>query len=624
MTVTVATGSTAGPTSEPTTEAATEPTDIHDTARTYPYYLRAVDPRDLRMTGNTRDVGEIRLTRPDLVASVIEHGVDPTISVINVVPDEDGVLRVIVGFSRTAAAITVRENENPDLTVGVFVHQPGTRREHLIAQGVENIHRRGYTSAEEANLYHQLALEDLDDQAIAQALSRPVEQVRAGRAVAGNPRTHAAVQSLPDIDLMMLAKIAEFDDDEQAHQRLVDILATCPVDLDYAIASLRNRRERLACEAAEHARLSELGYTLVEDDENLPDGAARLEELCGADDATPMQPAEHTTCPGRAAFVFVDSDLDVEVVECCLAIADNGHRTLAEAAVAAAEATLREQGIRIVHPDLPTAHDLWRLFADGQAGRTLTAEEHAACPGHAAYVDNSGYGANAIVHYVCDEYAHHGHVPHSSAPAVRTERDRAYEAGERKRARDNNSEWRVAKTARREWLTDFFAGWRKRQPTAKTTRKSAPKAQNQSAPLPAKIQQWLALSSVLASDYLTDAAPAHRYACTLLGLAQPTGYKREDNPITVLLRKKTTTEPQAIMIRLAQVIGAGEEHWDKAYTDGDADASWRRPSDDARFYFALLAALGYPLSPVEELINNPAADVAKWPHLSAAEDDQAA
>jgi hypothetical protein len=146
-----------------TANLTTEPTDVAEPVRTYPYYLPGIDPRDLRTTGNSRDVGDIRATRPDLVASVIEHGVDPTISVINVVPDEDSVLRVIVGFSRTAAAITVRENENPNLAVGVLVHQPGTRREHLIAQGVENIHRKGYTLAEEANLYHQLALEDLDD-----------------------------------------------------------------------------------------------------------------------------------------------------------------------------------------------------------------------------------------------------------------------------------------------------------------------------------------------------------------------------------------------------------------------------------------------------------------------------
>ena len=42
--------------------------------------------------------------------------------------------------------VAVVEVEKPDLRAGVLVHEPGTRRDQLIAQGIENIHRVGYVS----------------------------------------------------------------------------------------------------------------------------------------------------------------------------------------------------------------------------------------------------------------------------------------------------------------------------------------------------------------------------------------------------------------------------------------------------------------------------------------------
>lgn len=631
------TASTSGAASNPGTEPRTQ----RDGERTYPYFLPGVDPRDLRASGNSRDLGDIRVSRPDLVASVIEHGVDPRISVINVAPDQDGALAVIVGFSRTAAAVAVRETERPDLTVGVLVHEPGTRRDQLVAQGVENIHRVGYTAAEEARLYQQLALEGLDTEEIARTLSRPTDQVAAGRAVAASPRTHAVADEMPELDLLTMAKLAEFDDDEDTHQGLLRVLNTYPAQLDFTIAELRSQRERQEQLVAEQTRLTGLGYTLVEDADELPDGAAQLTDLAAGDTPTPLEPADHTTCPGRAAAVYIDFRREVEIVECCLNHADHGHRPLADVMVAAAEAELAEQGVRLVDPDQPTVADLRRLHA-AHAHTALTVEEHAHCPGHGAYVDTLyGFtGPDPVVRFVCDDYAAHGHVRQVSPAPSTPKRDSAYAAGERKRTRANNEAWKVAKQVRREWLAEFFTGWRSRNTTAKpaksagaksTTSKSAKTATQttgttgassrrsargkQAAPLPARIQHWLASAAVLAHDHLTEAAPAHRYACTLLGLNEPAGHRSEEHPIAVQLDKKSTTESQALMIRLAQVLGAGEQHWDRAYTD-NADSSWRGPTTDSRFYFRLLAELGYPLSPVEELINNPGADRDNWPHLA--------
>lgn len=571
-----------------------------DEPTVYPYVVRGIDPRTLRAEGNSREIHDIREQRPELVASIAEHGMNSKISMINVAPDPDGVLGVLVGFSRTAACIAVKEQENPDLTIDVLVHEPGTTRQDvLFAQGVENLVRKGYSPAEEAGLYQQLALEGVDDDTIATKLVRPVERVRAGRAIAANARTHAASNTLPDVDLLTLASLAEFADNESAHQSLVDTLHTAPHNFEHKLGQLRKQRERRAILADEAQRLTELGYTIIDDEDDLPDGVARLDQLCSDADDAPLDPDAHVDCPGRAATIYVDFWLKVRVTELCSDYPAHGHRTIASARIATAEAQLEADGVPVIDPDTDGATELSDLFADETAEHTLTAEDHAACPGHAAYVEHEPYQSTVDVHYVCTDPAAHGHVLQNSL-TPRPEQDSAWKAAEIKRASENNKQWREAKEARRAWLATYFTGWRKRK----------------AADLPPRVHHWLALAPILASDHLDEAAPAHRYACALLKLGEPTGNERDGNPIAVLLRKKNTSETQAVYVRLAQVIGACEEHWDRAYTDKNADATWRSPSDDSRFYFELLDALGYPLEHVEQLINNPDLDNERWPHLA--------
>ncbi|MGM1060622.1 ParB/RepB/Spo0J family partition protein [Saccharothrix sp. Mg75] len=586
-----------------------EPVDT-TTEQTYPYLQHRVDPRELRTEGNTREVGDIRLKRPELVASVAEHGLNPMVSIVNVAPDPvDGVLRVLVGFHRTAAAVAVKELENPDLLIDVLVHAPGTTRQDvLVAQGIENIHREGYTPAEEAGLYEQLSLTGLDTDAIAQTLSRKTERVRAGLAVATNPRTRAASEALPDTDLLAMAQLAEFDGDEQAHQKLLEVLTRDPRNFEWTRGQLRREREQRAKLVEERARFTELGYAIIETGHDLPEDSASLDELCDGEDTTALDPAGHAACPGRAVAIWVDRDLKAEVTHFCVQFTEHGHHTIASVKIAETEARLRAGGVPIIDPEADDVAELDGLLPDEQAEHTLTAEAHAGCPGHAAYIDYDHDRPEPDVHYVCTDHTAHGHVLRF-ARAARPEPDSAFEAGERKRTKENNQSWRDAKAGRREWLTGHFAQWRK--------------TKAKDIVLPPRVHHWLGLAEVLAGDYLSDAAPLHRYACTLLKLDEPKDHRRELHPITVQLRRKSTTESQAVLIRLAQVVGACEQHWDLAYTDKNADSSWRRPSEDTRFYFELLAALGYPLSHVERLVNNPELDHEKWPHLAPADSQDA-
>ncbi|MEV0682169.1 hypothetical protein AB0I60_37200 [Actinosynnema sp. NPDC050436] len=579
-----------------------------DQPAVYPFVLHGIDPRRVRADGNSRVVGDIRETRPELVASVAEHGVDPKVSIINVAPDPDGVLAVLVGFHRHAAAVAVKDRENPELTVDFLVHAPGTRREALVVQGIENIHRKGYTPVEEAELYGQLALEGLDPKTIGRKLSLPDEQITAGLAVAASARTRAAGTVLPTVDLLRLSELAEFGDDEAAHQQLVDVLADRPHQFEWTIGQLRDQRDQRAALDRETQRLVDRGYALVDDEGDLPDGTERLDELCAGDGDDPLEPAGHADCPGRAVSVWVDRDLEVEVAHFCLDHAAHGHRTRASARIAAAEDRLRADGVPVVEPDADGVVHLSRLLADSRAEHALTAEDHAHCPGHAAHVVDIPFRSTTNIAYVCTDHTAYGHVLRFAPAAPQPERDAAYQAGERKRAAVNNRLWRDAKIGRRKWLTKYFAGWRKRK----------------AAELPPRVQHWLALAPVLACDHLAEAAPAHAYARTLLKLAEPHDHRRSGNPIAVLLRRKTTTETQAVLIRLAQVVGACEAHWNAKHTE-NADASWRSPGDDTRFYIELLQTLDYPVTHIEQVVLDPTLDCGKWPHLAPAaiNDEQA-
>lgn len=582
-----------------------------------PYIIYDVDPRTVRAGDNVRYVGNIRETRPELVASVARHGLDPLISIVNVAPDPDGVLKVLVGSHRHAAAVAVKERENPALGVPLMVHPPGTtRRDVKVAQGIENLLREGFTQAEEACYYEQLALEGFDDDEIARELAQPVERVRAGRAIAASPRSQATSEAMPDIDLLSLAVLAEFADDETDHQKLTDLLANRPYQLESEMDRIRRRRSRDAAKELEQQRLEDLGYAIIGNQFDLPKGTAPLAELCTGADEAPLEPGEHADCPGRAVAVVVGYDLDIELIECCSNYAEHGHRTIVSAKIAAVEAQLRADDVPIIDAWTDGVTLLRDLFTDGQTEQAITLTEHAACPGHAAYVEADPYDLSTRTNYVCTGPAAHGHVVRGAKPELSA----AFKKGEYDRTRANNAEWRDRKPERRALLAEYFNGWRTWKPPAPARQRTKTaaakgKASTHKQLLPPRVHHLLALAPILAPDFLKDAFPQHSYACTLLKLDQPTGKTGDANPIAVLLRKKTTTETQAHIIHLAQVIGACEQHWDHSHTD-NADSSWRSPSPDARFYFELLEALGIELSHVEQLFNNPGLDQAKWPHLA--------
>lgn len=239
--------------------------------------------------------------------------------------------------------------------------------------------------------------------------------------------------------------------------------------------------------------------------------------------------------------------------------------------IAAARATLVEAGVREVEPvpyDDKMARSLARLRMDAQTepGTVIDADQHTACPGHAAYVVAGWDGVT--VGYVCSDWKQHGHVdrygddrPTTGAPMTDEQRQ------ERREVIENNEAWKSATTVRLQWLTRF------------AQRKTAPK----------DAATYLA-QTLLLDAYKIERAKAdgHSVARTLLGLPPTIG--PGDTAIADLIERANAARAQVIALVLAL-----------AATEARTSAqTWRCSSE--RRYFSVLADWGYSLSDVESLI----------------------
>lgn len=252
-------------------------------------------------------------------------------------------------------------------------------------------------------------------------------------------------------------------------------------------------------------------------------------------------------------------------------------------------AQLTEQGVTVI--ERPTSLETGKIrkldglrpTAESASGTELTAEEHKACPGHAAFVASLGswlavakrYGAT----YVCTDFKANGHTdrydlrPSNNAVGPRT----AEEKAARRIVISNNKAWRSAETVRRKWLKDFLG------------RKRAPKDGI----------SWVAQMLAEGSHPMRKAMESdHDLAIGLLGMTKPeiAAYHRRDKHV-IAAAAANANPTRSTQLMVALVIGAMEK--------SVGTHTWRGPSAEAKAYFAQLQDWGYPLSDVEMLVLNP-------------------
>jgi len=571
-------------------------------------YLEIVDPATLIREDNSRDDVPIEERDPGLVASVEEHGV---VCAVLANPTQDGRLKLVWGFGRTEAAILANR------AVPVMVSQDGADSPlaRLLSQMAENMHRTGYKTAELARNYQQLALLGLDPDEIARKLATPLPEIEAGLTIATKPRTHAASAAHPDLDMLTLLELAEFEDDPALHAKLIEIATTRPRHLHYELTEARQDRDAAAKVTALADQFREQGYTVV--DRQLPTTTMPLSHLCGPNDLAALDPETHASCPGRAVAAWSNYSGEPVVSHVCVDYEQQGHRSREATGIQKAIAGHVAQGLRVVDGEIPdTTRRLTALTPSHDDTSSLTAEAHAQCPGHAAYVTGFSDG-HATTTYVCVDFADHGHHDHytgtstgTQAPALTPDQQKAA----RKRVLANNGKWRAALVVRRRHL-DLMAHWG-----------SLP------AGLTAKQINMITLTARhIARDRLGKALTrGNTYSRSLLpALDRQRTQFAKDTGMRYISR---LSADKLAIADLVDTLAALEQHYDQGYTV----KTWFKPSVEDRFYFWVWDFLAtkldnktnrenelefHTLGAMERLVLDPDADAADWPALFAPDSD---
>ncbi|NQX10369.1 ParB/RepB/Spo0J family partition protein [Microbacteriaceae bacterium VKM Ac-2855] len=211
-------------------------------------------------------------------------------------------------------------------------------------------------------------------------------------------------------------------------------------------------------------------------------------------------------------------------------------------------------------------------------GEWVTVEHISEAPARGVLVETNWNGEVGTVYFVQDVDALGFTYAHSAPAAPETEEERAAKSAERRILLANNKAWAASEKVRRDWVTALL------------TRKTLPKDTDR-----------VIAAGLTAHRFAVSGAMSrgNELAHTLLGIEQPTGYHAD-----ALAALVENNPGKARLVSLAVVLAGQEANTSKE--------SWRRGDERASAYFRQLAAWGYDLSPVEQIVtgDTTAADAA--------------
>lgn len=173
-------------------------------------YLEDLDPRVLVLDNNPRTIVDLETDAPEMFASVGTHGVRfPIIAT----PTVQGP-QVIDGFTRALCALHHEHTSVPVMHVSEADAAEWTR---LVDQWIANEHRRGLGEADKAAMIEQMALFGFSPDAIFKQLTTDLEVVKTALTVRTRERTSSLARDHDQLDMLQLAAISEFENDEDAY-----------------------------------------------------------------------------------------------------------------------------------------------------------------------------------------------------------------------------------------------------------------------------------------------------------------------------------------------------------------------------------------------------------------------
>jgi ParB family chromosome partitioning protein len=261
--------------------------------------LEHLHPTGLQIADNVRDDAALDA---QFLASVRQHGV---LQPITAVRDADGHVQVRDGQRRTLAAREARLTTIPVYVLDGTDTDVAARITHQI---VTNDYRTALTDAQRATGINQMLLAGLTATKVAKALSVDRDTVTAARTATASLAATTALQA-GQLSLTEAAALAEFDDDPDAVQRLID--AAGQPNLEHRVAQVRQDRESARIRAEAEKRYAEAGFAVFPDHPEWRDTSrVLLRHLRTADGREATLDA--VTDPLRWAVVLVEDTVLVD------------------------------------------------------------------------------------------------------------------------------------------------------------------------------------------------------------------------------------------------------------------------------------------------------------------------
>lgn len=260
--------------------------------------LRSIHPKALIIDTNVRL--DARADK-SLISSIKQHGV---LQAITGHADEDGAVHVRMGQRRTLAAIEAGREEVPVMVLPAETAADDAAR--IIEQMAENDHRAGISDNDRRAAIDALTGLGLSAAQIQRRTNRPKAEVTAAISVNDSQAAREGVETAA-LTLEQGAVIAEFEDDEQAVQSLMDAAADGH-GFAHRAQRLRDERARQTIQEAQEDELRGQGVTVLTlnfgEVEGSPN-AQPLHHLVNADDRSEVRAEDHDTCKGHAAAVRI-------------------------------------------------------------------------------------------------------------------------------------------------------------------------------------------------------------------------------------------------------------------------------------------------------------------------------
>ncbi len=253
-----------------------------------------IDPNQVVLAENVRH--DVALDK-SFVASIKERGV---LLPIRAYRDKSGAICVRDGQMRVLGA---REAGSATIPVYVFASYADAENVDTVTriseQIVLNDRRSALTDAERVSAMFQLSLGGLSEAQISKATSTPRKEVKANLAVATSQAASRALQS-HQLTLDEALTLAEFEDDEEAVERLTQVAAEEPGQLHHAAQRERDKREEAALIAKEVAAQIAAGIRVLDHGEAGTSVHSLHKSMTVRE---PIRADEHGECPGHAVRV---------------------------------------------------------------------------------------------------------------------------------------------------------------------------------------------------------------------------------------------------------------------------------------------------------------------------------